>query len=234
MGEGAIEQGAPAAADGGSLALGLGVLAVQHAAQDLRGVVPFEGQMPDHALVEKDAHPEHVGARVHLAAFDLFGGHVRGASEDLPRRGDALRVEQLGDPEVSQLDDDAIVAPVSTGLLGGHAIGAGGGGAMLDQDVFGLDVAVHDAARVGVGDGAEQVEADGGGDLRRHRATALEELAESGSANQLDDEVLVGLVGLADVEDLDDVGVMQLGDGFGFRVEARHDLAAEVAQGGGG
>ncbi len=91
--------------------------------------------MAGEALVEQHAEAEDVGAHVDVAALDLLGRHVRGRAQHLPRRRHALRVEDLGDPEIGELDDHAEVrgarllhglalalarlAPL--GLLGGRA-----------------------------------------------------------------------------------------------------------------
>ena len=63
----------------------------------------------------------------------------------------------------------------------------------------------------------------------RQRPALGEELAQRRAANELDDQVLLGLVRPAHVVDLDDVRVPQLGDGLGLGVEAEHDLP-RVAQ----
>jgi hypothetical protein len=70
------------------------------------------------ALVEEDAEAEEVRARVDLLPLDLLGCHVRGAAEHLPGRSHALRVEELRDPKVGQLHDDAIAR-----LLGLRGLG---------------------------------------------------------------------------------------------------------------
>ena len=102
-------------------------------------------------------------------------------------------------------------------------------GTVLDEHVLGLDVAMNDAIAVRVRERREELERQGGGDLGRHRAALLQELAQGRAADELDDEVLLGLVGLADVEDLDDVRVAELGHRLRLGVEARDDLA-RIAQ----
>ena len=192
----------------------LGIDPLEDAAQHLRGVLPLERQVPHHAFVEKDSEPEDVGAPVDLAPLDLLGRHVRGAAEDLPRRGDPLRVEELRDAEVGQLDVDAFAG------LRARRVARRGGGAVLEHDVLRLDVAVNDAGGVGVRQRREQLDSERGGDLGRERAPLFEHLAERRAANQLDDEVLLGLPLRRDVEDLDDVRVAELRDRLRLDVEA--------------
>ncbi len=117
----ARDDAAPARAHGGSLALGLGVEPLEHLAEHLRRVLALERQVPDEALVEEHPEREHVGARVDLAALDLLRRHVRRRAEHLPRRGDALGVEDLRDAEVGELDHHARAVPALAGAVDGSS-----------------------------------------------------------------------------------------------------------------
>ena len=116
-------------------------------------VAALEGPRAAEQLVEDDAQGEDVAAGVHRLAQDLLGGHVRGRPERrhvleaLRGRAHRLVGGALGDAEVEDL----------------HVA------ALADQDVGGLDVAVHDAALVGVGEAPRDRRADGGDAVGRRR-----------------------------------------------------------------
>ena len=78
-------------------------------------------------------------------------------------------------------------------------------------------------------DGGAELEHEGGADLGGHVAVVLQDLAERGAADQLDDEVALGVVLARDVEDVDDAGVAELGGGAGLGHEPRAHLGV-VAQ----
>jgi hypothetical protein len=81
-----------------------------------------------------------------------------------------------------------------------------------------LQVAVDDAPGVGVGDGPGQLLGDGRGVRRRGRPAAADPLGERRPVHELEGEV--GQPGgLAHVEDLDDVRVLEPGDGPGLGEE---------------
>ena len=98
--------------------------------------------------------------------------------------------------------------------------------AMLEEDVLGLHVAMDDAGAVRVRERAEQLDGERRRDLGRERARLLQELAQRLAADELDDEVLLVLVGRRDVEHLDDVAMPELRDRLGLGLEAVGDLAA--------
>ena len=217
MRERSVEDRGEALADGRLLDLGGRVVAVEDAAEDLRGVRSLEGQMPHHRLVQEDADPEHVGPRVDRSALDLLGRHVRGAPEHLPRRRDALGVEELGDAEVGELDADAARGVARRGR---RRVRVAAESAVLEQDVLRLHVPMHDALGVGVRERREDVECQAPLRPPREAATSSSAAAGACSSNELDDEVLLRIVLRRDVEDLDDVAVLQLGHGLRLDDEA--------------
>jgi hypothetical protein len=220
--ERAVEQLAPRGADDRALPLRLGVLPVEHAPQHLRRVRAVERQVADHALVEEDADAEDIGAGVDLAAVDLLRRHVGGAAQHLPGRRHPLHVEELGDPEVGQLDRRVHRRRVVVGALFG---GAGGPAEGLEEHVLRLHVPVDHPVGVGVRQRRQELEAQRGRHLGRHHAALLEDLAEGRPANQLGDQVLVVFAGFAHVVDVDDVRMTQLGDGLRLGDEAGDGLA---------
>ena len=173
------------------------------------------------ALVEHEAERVEVGATVELATADLFRRQVlRGAHHHVVAREVVVgRVEALGDAEVGEQH-----APV--------------GG---DEDVAGLDVAVHEAGVVGGVERRRDARADVDRQLGREAGLHVEELAQALAVDELHDDGLAALV-LEDVVDGDDVRVGEAGDGDrlaaeplgddGVRREARlepleRDLAVE-------
>ncbi len=143
-----------ARADGGPRAIGRRELPVEHAPQHLRRIATVERQASDQHLVQHHTQAEHVGASRDVAALDLLGGHVRGGAEHLPRGRDALRVEQLGDAEIGDLDV--------------HRIAVRRRGVQMrvgDENVLGFDVAVHDAEVVGVFERLGDLDAERRADL---------------------------------------------------------------------
>ena len=151
-------------------------------------------------MVERCAQRVDVAAGVdilvppRLLGRDVVGGSHRGARAGL--RGVLLLVGKLHQPEVAELGD-----PVPR-----------------EHDVVGLDVAVDQAVVERVVEGP----ADLGDDVDRaalvDRATPLEQFADGGSVDELHGEIM-NVVGLADVDPLDDVGVVELGHRPGLAQE---------------
>ena len=116
------------------------------AARGLRRAVP-ERVRAGEQLVEDDAGGEQVGARVDFLPLHVLRRHVvvgprlQADAGEGRSPGGQVPVAQVRDPEVEDLD-----------LVSGS-----------DADVARLDVAVHHAARVGVGQAAQ----DAAGDLER-------------------------------------------------------------------
>ena len=105
------------------------------------------------------------------------------------------------DPEVGDLDD---------------AFG-------VDDDVVRLDVAVDDAVAVGVTQRCEDLACVGDRDRHRAEAARADQLLERAPLDVLHDDV-VGAVGLAPVEDRDDVRVRKAGRMGRLATEALDEL----------
>ena len=161
--------------------------------EELPHGVPLEGKAPRERLVHQ--HPERpdVRAGVDLAgAFDLLGRHVRGRPERDARRRHARRAlhGDVRDAEVEQLGDHRPAG-------------------VRQEDVLGLDVAMHDASPVGVSDGLDDRHQDPGGGVEGEPlAAARSEVGTEVLALEelLDEEGNAGRV-FSYVEDVDDVGV---------------------------
>ena len=95
----------------------------------------FEGQASSKQLIESDADGVDIGARVELFAQDLFGRHEGQRAQDHARSCE-LGAE-CGERQSEIEKFNAIVA--------------------ADHDVGGFDVAMHDAAIVGVGEAREDL-----------------------------------------------------------------------------
>ena len=163
------------------------------------------GDWPGERVEEHAAERVDVGAPVHLLAADLLRRDVVDGPDELAGAGQPLRGGGvLGEPEVRQVDVVALVAA-------------------LDEDVAGLDVAVHEAA------GVRRVERapDVGDDLRRARRLQRPLLG--------DDRPEVGPVDVAHRDEQrarilsrvvhgDDVGVIDRRDVAQLAREARAEL----------
>ena len=159
-------------------------------------------QPPRQQLVGDDAERVDVGARAGLLAARLLGREVGGGAEHRPDLGDARLVDRAGDPEVGELDD----------------VGVG------DEQVAGLDVAVHDAVAMRVVEAAAGL----GDDLDRlldvEVAAVAQQLGARVAGDVLHhDEVLVVALVEAEVEHLNDVRVHEPGSGERLAAEARDE-----------
>ena len=108
---------------------------------------------------------------------------------------------RTGDPEVGHLDD---------------ALG-------VDDDVVRLDVAVDDAVAVRVAQRGEDLARVGDGHRHRAEPARADQLLERAPLDVLHDDV-VGAVGLAAVEDRDDVRVREAGRVRRLAAEALDEL----------
>jgi hypothetical protein len=180
------------------------VLVDDHA-QRLDGIRALEGGQAGEDLVEHGAERVDVALLADLRdlARGLLGRHIARGADDGARHGDLrMALQRLGEAEV-------------------HDVGLA---VLVEHDVVGLDVAVDDAARVGVLDGAGDLREDGGGlgggELLAREAAAVDELHR--------DHVLVADV--ADLVDADDARVAQRGGGLSLAAEADELLLAAGAE----
>ena len=153
--------------------------------RDLDRAVAGERHLAGEQLEEDDARRVEVGGLVDRRAARLLGGEVlRGADDRALLRH--LARAGAGDAEVRDLDD---------------ALG-------VDDDVVRLDVAVDDAVAVRVAERGEDLARVRDRDRDRAEPARADQLLERPPLDVLHDDE-VGAVGLAPVEDRDDVRVRE-------------------------
>ena len=141
-------------------------------------------------LVGHDAYGVHVAALVHGAvAHQLGRGVAHGA-----QHGGAGRVVVHGAREAEVRD---LHLPVRG-----------------EQDVLGLDVAVHQAGAVRPGEAPEHRHEQLEGAVRVHRRLACDDLAQGGSVHELEHQVQHAVVGAPLVQHGHHVGVVEPGGGL--------------------
>jgi hypothetical protein len=179
---------------------------------DLAGPVGDEGRLATRRLIEDAAEGVQIGAVIDVAgAAALLGRHEHRRAED--RAGGRVAragagVGQLGDAEVEEL-----------GAPAGGPLGIG------DQhDVVGLEVAMDDAAVVGgrqrARDLPRQLDQLGLAHERPRQA-----LAQGLTGDELHDDEGLAVGQVAEVVDLDDVGVAQGRGDAGLVEEPGHHVA---------
>ena len=138
------------------------------------------------ALVQREGERVDVGLGARLEALGLLGGHVGERADDVAGRGQPGRVGDQGDAEVHQL---------------------GARLAVDDLDVLRLDVAVDDAARVGVVERLAEVGADLA-DLAVGEHVFAGQAGEGRALDQLGDEQRVAVL-LPHLVEGHDAGVVE-------------------------
>lgn len=161
----------------------------------------LEGSRPGQHLKEGDPHRVDIGTSVERLGKDLFGGHIQEGADGHTDLGLALAADDLGDPEVCEFDD-AIFA---------------------DEEIGRLEVAVDDAAFVGVLEAHERLQGDGDGFFKREAFLTTHPLFGIFAFNELHDQIEV-TVFFEGVLPLDDIGMFEAGEDAGFREEAFTDL----------
>ena len=164
-----------------------------------RRVSTARSAFPDEHLRENQAERVDVGALVDGLSGRLFGRHVRQRSDDRAgRRGKRAGVGRTSDPEVG---DDR--------LLG-----------VVDEDVGGLEIAVHDASLVRGAKARHDLTGERQHPGDRQLALGSEQTREIGAVDERHRDVL-DAVDLAHVVDTDHVGMRDL--------PREHELALEPA-----
>ena len=169
----------------------------------------IERQAAGQELVEQHAERVDVGARVDLFGADLLGRHVRGrAHAQAGRRQIGAAegvVDQLGDAEVEQLEAEPASAR--------HA-----------HHVRRLEISVHDADAVRGGERRSEVLHDREHVGDRNRAALAQLLLEVATLQPFHDEVGTPVWKVAELVDVDNVGMVNQVHRLGFlREPLQHD-----------
>jgi hypothetical protein len=151
----------------------------------------FEGQVPGQALVGDHPQREEIAASVDLDPLRLLRAHVDRAAQDLTVRRASHRRAELGDTEVKDLEEE-LVALVAR-----------------QEQVLGLNVAVHDARGMRPREPARRVLHHAQHNRRRQPPVPLEGPAEIFALEVLHRDVGATVFD-AVVEDADDVRALDL------------------------
>ena len=164
--------------------------------EDRHQVLGAERAPARQELVEHAADAEQVGAAVDLGAFHLLGRHVVGGADD--RAGPGHR--RGGEPRHAEVHDlhRAVV---------------------VQEDVGGLDVAVHDAGLVSVCQPRQHLHQDVDLLLHAHRRHLPHRLLEVVALEQLHRHVRRAIGVVTEVEDVHHVRVLHPRDGLRLAVE---------------
>ncbi|MFO0607940.1 MAG: hypothetical protein U0324_32550 [Polyangiales bacterium] len=194
-GEGAVDGGGDARGDVGAQRAERRRVGGEDGGEGLVVAVADEGGPAGEGFEEDHPESPHVDARVEIAgAAALLGGHVAGGADDLAGAGEGpVGRVGAGDAEV----DDA------RGLAAGGVAG--------EEDVLGLEVAVDDAAAVGLGDALHRGRDERERLRRWERAAPFEHRAQRLAVEELVHDEQPHAVGVvAHVEHVDHVGVAHL------------------------
>ncbi len=176
-------------------------LLVEDLVVDLDRAVAMERQLACRRLVEQYAERELVRLRADLraVALDLLRGHVeRRAQDRAVTCQQRVLVQVAGQAKIGDL---------------GHALA-------VEDDVGRLDVTVQDPLVVRIGQALADLQHQLETLLERSLAK-VEDLFERAALDQLHREEVNPLL-LSDLQNRDDVGVTQPGQGLGFALESRH------------
>ena len=150
------------------------------------------------------------------------GGEVQGGAEagDVGCRRGGLSSGLFGSEEPRRAEDHAGAGQAVGGVGGGGhpEVGEVGAPLVVEEDVGGLDVAMDDAAPVGVGEGRQQPVGDGEDPVGRQGPALPHEVGEAASGEVGHDEDHVAAV-VDDVEEGDDGLVLDRGEGVELALE---------------
>ncbi len=171
---------------------------------DREGVLAVERHMAGETLIRDDTEGIDVGAPVERLGARLLWAHVMRRADGHPGARELAARRRLRDAEIRDHGQPVLV----------------------EHDVVGLDVAVHDAALVRVGEGARNLDQDltdlAGGERAARGQHGRQWLATQELHDEIDHPA-----GLADAIDRDDAGVLELGGRTGFALEPLDELLVE-------
>jgi hypothetical protein len=178
----------------------------------LREALGPERQVALDRLVQHRAERPDVGPRVDMTRrAHLLGRHVRRAAEQRPGLGERQlgSRRRLRDPEVEDLEQHAAV------------------GARRQEQVGRLDVAVHDAERVRLGERLAGLDHQVDREARLQPALLGDQLADVLALEELHHEVRLAVAEPPDVDDPGDVLALELGGGLSLPDEPGDGLIGD-------
>ena len=168
---------------------------IDHPVNNGRQAVAIEGILPGEHFVQHGTQRKNIRASIYLASHCLFRRHVARRAEHLSDVG-IVAVDEMGDPEIGQLDASAPPG---------------------DDDVGGLDVAVDDVVLVRERQRLGHLRGGIEHQIQRHRAL-VHEIAQ-GRAGKVFHGDIGQPIGLADVVDRHDIGMRQPAGALRFAQE---------------
>ena len=178
-------------------------LLVQVGLAHVDGVAPGDEVIAGDQPVADEAHGVEIGAAVHLPPEPLLRGHKAGAAEDLTVDGEGgggLVGDELGEAEVDDLHHRPAVSE-------------------LHQQVAGLEIPVHHPVIMAGGQGVEGL-TEQLDDLVEGELAHLQQLLEAHPIHPLHHHGGGAVFEDVVIDEGDEVGVDQGGDGLGLSLEA--------------
>ncbi len=177
------------------------------------GRAALEGKAAREHLEEHAPERVEVDRGRGLGAARLLGRHVLGRAEHEAGRGDAQFALHLGQAEVEDLDEVAVLV-------------------VEQEDVVGLDVAVDDVELVGPGEGLGDLQGNAQAAVLGQASLGRDGAVEGDSPKVLHHEVAPAFGRLAEVGDVDDVLVVDAVGGLRLAQEAQAVGRVEAEIGG--